>query len=385
MSDVTTLSQRLSNLDVSPQFDSYSKVIIHVSDDAVIEVGNDDGRTLELDNPFGTQAMAQTILDSLRGFQYQPYEATGALLDPAAEIGDAANMRGNYGGIYTRSRTFGRLMKADISAPHDEEINHEYKYESPQKRQFKRQIDDVKASLIIDNDRIDASVSQTGGSSSSFGWSLTSNAHRWYANGQEVMAITASGLSVKGNVQATTGKIGGFNISASAIWNNISSFGGSQSTGVYVGTNGIQLGQRFKVDSSGNVSASNMTLSGTLKIGSTTITADNLRLGAERANSGYSAWNGTTSTVNSSGSYWSGGASYGYNYNNATVNNTSNYPSYFTAGYIYAKTGMSAGGTISASALGCLTLRVGGYDVSWKNATLRTSTGGTITIYYLGR
>ena len=311
MSDVTTLSQRLSNLDVSPQFDSYSKVIIHVSDDAVIEVGNDDGRTLELDNPFGTQAMAQTILDSLRGFQYQPYEATGALLDPAAEIGDAANMRGNYGGIYTRSRTFGRLMKADISAPHDEEINHEYKYESPETRQFTRAINDVKASLIIANDRIDASVSQTGGSTSSFGWTLTSNAHRWYANGQEVMAITASGLSVKGNVQATTGKIGGFNISASAIWNNISSFGGSQSSGVYIGTNGIQLGQRFKVDSSGNVSASNMTLSGTLKIGSTTITADNLRLGAERANSGYSSWNGTTSTVNTNGSYWSGGASNG--------------------------------------------------------------------------
>ena len=60
-------------------------------------------------------------------------------------------------------------MKADISAPHDEEINHEYKYESPQERQFKRQIDDVKASLIIANDRIDASVSQTGGASSSFG------------------------------------------------------------------------------------------------------------------------------------------------------------------------------------------------------------------------
>ena len=380
MSDVTTLSQRLSNLDVSPQFDSYSKVIIHVSDDAVIEVGNDDGRTLELDNPFGTQAMAQTILDSLRGFQYQPYEATGALLDPAAEIGDAANMRGNYGGIYTRSRTFGRLMKADISAPHDEEINHEYKYESPQERQFKRQIDDVKASLIIANDRIDASVSQTGGSSSSFGWSLTSNAHRWYANGQEVMAITASGLSVKGNVQATTGKIGGFNISASAIWNNISSFGGSQSSGVYIGTNGIQLGQRFKVDSSGNVSASNMTLSGTLKIGSTTITADNLRLGAERANSGYSSWNGTTSTVNSSGSYWSGGASYGYNYNAATVNNTSNYPSYFSAGNLRARSSFVCDGGIRAVNVVCSSnFYVGGTQASWKTKTI----AGT-TIHYLG-
>lgn len=341
MSDVTTLSQRLSNLDVSPQFDSYSKVIIHVSDDAVIEVGNDDGRTLELDNPFGTQAMAQTILDSLRGFQYQPYEATGALLDPAAEIGDAANMRGNYGGIYTRSRTFGRLMKADISAPHDEEINHEYKYESPQERQFKRQIDDVKASLIIANDRIDASVSQTGGSSSSFGWSLTSNAHRWYANGQEVMAITASGLSVKGNVQATTGKIGGFNISASAIWNNISSFGGSQSSGVYIGTNGIQLGQAFKVTSSGavtatNISANNMTLTGTLNIGGTNITAAALRSGAQ------SAYN--------NGSYWSGGSGYGYNYNAATVNGTSSYPSYFTCGVLSARSGATLYGGVIINA-----------------------------------
>lgn len=371
MSDVTTLSQRLSNLDVSPQFDSYSKVIIHVSDDAVIEVGNDDGRTLELDNPFGTQAMAQTILDSLRGFQYQPYEATGALLDPAAEIGDAANMRGNYGGIYTRSRTFGRLMKADISAPHDEEINHEYKYESPQERQFKRQIDDVKASLIIANDRIDASVSQTGGSSSSFGWSLTSNAHRWYANGQEVMAITASGLSVKGNVQATTGKIGGFNISASAIWNNISSFGGSQSSGVYIGTNGIQLGQAFKVTSSGavtatNISANNMTLTGTLNIGGTNITAAALRSGAQ------SAYN--------NGSYWSGGSSYGYNYNNAARANANSYPSGFTCGTLYAKSGISSSGTVNGSGVACQTLRVGGYNVSWKSTTIQG-----VTLYYLGR
>lgn len=332
MSDVVALARRIGQIEVSPQFSDYSKVLIHIDDETVIEVGNDTGRTLEFTCPFATQQMAQDILSSLTGFQYQPFRVTDALMDPAAEIGDAANTRGSYGGIYSRNTKFSEMMPADIAAPQDEEINHEYKYESPQERQFKRQIDDVKASLIIANDRIDASVSQTGGSSSSFGWSLTSNAHRWYANGQEVMAITASGLSVKGNVQATTGKIGGFNISASAIWNNISSFGGSQSSGVYIGTNGIQLGQRFKVDSSGNVSASNMTLSGTLKIGSTTITADNLRLGAERANSGYSSWNGTTSTVNSSGSYWSGGASYGYNYNAATINGTSNYPNYFRAG-----------------------------------------------------
>lgn len=335
LSDVVSIARRVSKIDVSPQFDNYSKVVIRVSDDTVYEAGNDTGRTLEIDNPFGTQAMANNMLASLTGYQYQPYSAEGALLDPSAEIGDAVNMRGAYGGIYTREREFGRLMKADVSAPHDEEINHEYQYETPTERKFARQIDDVKASLIIANDRIDASVSQTGGTTSSFGWSLTSDAHRWYANGNEVMSVTASGLKVTGEVQATTGKIGGFNITASSLWNNLSSFGGSQSSGVYIGTNGIQLGQAFKVTSSGavtatNISANNMTLTGTLNIGGSTITAAALRSGAQSAYS--------------NGSYWSGGAAGGYNFTSATRSGTSTYPSYFTTSYLVVKSAISMGG-----------------------------------------
>jgi len=319
MSDVVALGRRVSSVDVSPQFAPYSKVIIHVSDEKAIEVGDDTGRTLEIDNPFGKKAMAQNILNSLKGHQYQPYSADGALLNPAAEIGDAANIRGTYGGIYTRERTFGRLMKADISAPQDEEINHEYRFESPERREFTRQIDDVKASLIVANDRIDASVTKTGGSTSSFGWSLTATAHKWYAGNKEVMSVTASGLSVTGTVTATSGKIGNFNIGASAIWNNISSFGGSQSTGVYLGTNGIQLGQNFKVDSAGNGTMNNLKLTGTLNIGGTNITAAALRSGAQTAYNNSGTWNGTSTTVSNNGGYWSGGAGAGYNaYNGLT-------------------------------------------------------------------
>jgi hypothetical protein len=318
LSDVTTLSNRITNLEASPQFQPYSKVIIHVSDETTIVEGNDSGRTIEIDNPYGTQEMARNMLASLSGYQYQPYYANGALLDPAAEIGDGANMRDTYGGIYTRSRTFGRLMKADISAPHDEEINHEYKFESPQERKFTRQVDDLRASLIVANDRIDASVSQTGGSSSSFGWSLTSDAHRWYANGQEVMSVTQSGLSVRGVITATSGSIGGFNIGSSSLYNGMTSLN-STASGVYVGTDGISVGGgNFKVTSSGAVSAANMTLTGTLNIGGSTITAAQLRSGAQ------SAYN--------NGDYWSSGAGYGHNYNSATVNNTSKYPPHFTCG-----------------------------------------------------
>ena len=112
MSDVINLGTRVSNLDVSPQFDTYSKVIIHIDDDTQVSVGDDSGRVLEIDNPLGTQALAQEMLAKLRGFRYQPYQADGTLLDPAAEIGDAVNTPSIYGGIYTRSRTFGRLMKS---------------------------------------------------------------------------------------------------------------------------------------------------------------------------------------------------------------------------------------------------------------------------------
>ena len=114
LSDVINLGTRVSNLDVSPQFDTYSRVIIHIDDDTQVSAGDDSGRVLEIDNPLGTQNLAQEMLTKLRGFRYQPYQADGALLDPAAEIGDAVNTPSVYGGIYTRNRTFGRLMKADI-------------------------------------------------------------------------------------------------------------------------------------------------------------------------------------------------------------------------------------------------------------------------------
>jgi hypothetical protein len=397
LSDIVSLAGRVSKIDVSPQFDNYSKVVIHVSDDTTYVAGNDTGRTLEIDNPFGTQAMAERMLQSLTGYQYQPYEAQGALLDPAAEIGDAVGTASSYGGLYTRSREFGRLMKADISAPHDEEINHEYKFESPQERKFARQINDVKASLIITNDRIQsevtarqnadnamssritqnansitaevtraksaegtlstritqtansitaevsrakaeegnlrsslsiqaseiaAKVSASGGrnASGSFSWTLNSTGHRWFANGSStpIMEITASGLTVRGKGIFDSGKIGGFEIDSSSLRYNGLNYGDeNQEIGAYIGTRGLQLGKKFRVDMAGSVVADSMSLLGTLWFRDSdgrwwSMNADNLRQGAQQSYNNYGSWNGTTSAVNSNGSYWSGGAGAGY-------------------------------------------------------------------------
>ena len=274
MSDRINLQRRVSELNKSPQFDSYSKVIIHIDDETDITVGDDYGRTLEFTNPFGTRQMAVDLLAKLRGFQYQPYTASGAFLDPAAEIGDGVAVKDVYGGMYTRVRTFNRLMKADISAPHDEEIDHEYKFETPQERKIKRQFGDVKATFAIQAGLIEARVSKTSPTGqTSFSWSLTDSAHVWYANGSEVMRVNSSGLKVKGRIEATSGYIGngtsGFAISARALYNGMTSFGDTSHNGVYVGVDGISLGKgKFKVDASGNLTATSGTFTGSVRAGS---------------------------------------------------------------------------------------------------------------------
>ena len=402
--DVIPVQRKMTTLDVSPQFDSYSKVIIHVSDEVAYEYGTDTGRTLEFDNPFGTQQMCQDILTRLQGYQYQPYVADGTLLDPAAETGDALNSPLIYGGIYTRTKTFGRLMKTDVSAPCAEEINHEYVYESPEQREFKRTTDDLRASLTIANDaitaeviratdaegtlssqitqqatQIAAKVSQTGGDSSSFGWTLTASGFSLYSGGTEVMKCDSTGLTVKGNIAGSTGTIGGFTISSSALYtNNMSSIASSQSTGVHLSASGIKLGQNFLVDSAGNLTCTNATITGTLNVGGNYITAYQLQQGAMSAYNGAGGW---SSAATSTGYITTGSQRINLFGNVVTAN-------YFQAGSVSIDSG---GLHIPSSA----SVWVWGYSYYPKSANIPVSayydySSGKFlfnytTIYYLGR
>lgn len=432
MSDIVTLARRISNVDVSPQFTNYSKVVINVSDDTVIEVGDDTGRTLTIDNPFGTQAMAEKILASLSGYQYQPYTADGALLDPRAEIGDAASMFSAYGGIYTRSRTFGRLMKADISAPQDEEIDHEYKFEDPTERKFRRTTSEIRASLILQSDairaevearqsdteslqsqltiqatEISAKVESSGGDSSSFGWNLTSDAWTLTSRGAEVAKFDANGATIKGVITATGGQIGGFTIDSRSLHSgDATSFSGT-GNGVYIGPDGIRLGNNFKVDSAGHLTASSGTFTGSVRA------KDIVSGGNNGFISGGAIQSYSIGQTQLTGASW-GGISGGINFNSMMEQK-------YTASWICANHIICYGtedGTISGTHYGSWRDDYGHtYGVSWKSKsfatgvsyanpihgtgfTVRLSNGGTKfvqpvtgvnigltydTIYYLGR
>ena len=257
----------------SPEVSGYSKVIINISEEESIEVGTDDGLVMELDCPWGTQQMAENILESLNGFVYQPYKADGSLLNPASELGDAVTVHGTYGAVYKKDTEFTSLHSSDIEAPFDEEMDHEYEYEPQQERKVKRQFENVKSELSIQAGEIAARVTREGGDNASFGWSLTEDGFILSSGNTPVFECDSNGIKVHGKIEATEGFIGtnsdvGFIITSRAIRNGVESFSDTEHGGIYLGTDGIVLGKgAFKVDTSGNLYAKSGTFEGNIYAG----------------------------------------------------------------------------------------------------------------------
>lgn len=317
MSDKINILKNAASVEISPEFDGYSKVEVTISTDTnekqVVTVGDDVGRTLEIEmlqctDSEQARTAATRILNSLRGFQYQPLTATSCVLNPAYELGDGVTVNGIYSGIYNTKVDIGSIITADITAPQDEAIEHEYSTKSSSNRTLTREMDKAYSKLAINTQGISAEVSRAtaaegtllsaiqmnaeaitakvskSGGTGGFSWTLTDSSWSVSSGSTEVFKIDSSGATVKGVITATSGKIGGFTIGSRGIYNELTSYGGSAESGVYIGTNGIQLGQGFKVSTSGRIEADSAVLTGTLRVGGQSIKASNLHSGATHGN-----------------------------------------------------------------------------------------------------
>lgn len=419
MSNTTFIGRQMRSFDSSPQFDGFSKVVIQVSDEVEYSAGNDSGRVMTLVNPWGNQAMADRLLARIKGFQYQPFTATGARLDPSAELGDAVTANNVHGGIYTRKEVFGSTMTSTISAPEDEELDHEYQYVSKQDRLIKRNmreltaelkvqagliaaevaerksdIEQAYAALSIQADRItqevtarqndvqtltasliaqagliEAKVSKTGGVSSSFGWALTDSDWTIKANGATVLRATKSGLEISGKITANEGKVGGFDIRANYLSYNNQTWGGTNNTGIYIGSSGIQLGQNFKVDNNGHLTAASGTFTGNVNAG-------NVQYGGS---AGYLSGAGVAShSINSEQLQYN---SVGPSYVSGGIRQSLGYADYAYGAFM----GWNEVGDIRTRDLRVAgTCTIHGHDLHLYSQAIVTPSGQGKTIYYWG-
>ena len=291
-SQVISVARNAASLTAGKRATEYTKVILHVTDDVSYTVGNDLGLTMEYTHPFGTPEMAWNILASISGYQHQSYDATSVLLDPAAQLGDGLDINGLYSSIVTMTSHYGPHFTADTGAPAIQEINQKVQFKSSQERQVERKFLETYAKLAIQADQISAEVearksdveqlnsllaiqanqiaakvSQTGGNPASFAWEMYAAYMRFLANNKEILRLDASGATLNGIINALGGTIGGFTILSDYLTYNNQKWGGTNTIGLYLGVNGLQLGRNCKIDMQGNADFTSANIRGTLRAG----------------------------------------------------------------------------------------------------------------------
>lgn len=267
MPDIVHVGVNAKDVKKGKEMMPYSKVVINVDEETCYVAGNDAGATLEFDNPLGTQEIADNLLTKIQGVQYSPYTVSDGLLNPAAELGDAVTTNGVSGGLYVQETTFGHTYYADYSAPQDEQLDHEFTYESPTERKITRETAQRKAEFAITTKEISAKVSKEGGdptAKQSFAWKLESDGFGLWSDAKRVFYCNKAGISVNGTITATAGYIGsdsngngGFLIAKQAISNgrgNTPSFTAQatdSTNNIYLGIDGIALGTKYTTDKNG--------------------------------------------------------------------------------------------------------------------------------------
>lgn len=92
-------------------------------------VGTENGLVLEIASPYLTDGALSWLAQRLIGVRYQPFELTGAIYDPALELGDAVGSRQDVSSaLYAETATLGLAFRGDIAAPEPQELADEYPY-----------------------------------------------------------------------------------------------------------------------------------------------------------------------------------------------------------------------------------------------------------------
>ena len=129
-----------------------SRVTLLLDDEKSLTAGDDTGMEITASCPHATQAMVNALLQRMKGYRYQAYEAGAANIDPAAELGDGVTVCGIYSPLSKLSDD-GRGY-ADISSPGEMEMEDEYPSGGYISQEFNRKIAETRSSITKTSEEI---------------------------------------------------------------------------------------------------------------------------------------------------------------------------------------------------------------------------------------
>lgn len=147
--DVTSFSDK-------GKYKPISRVTLLVDDENSLTAGDDTGMEIVASCPHATQPMVNALLQAMKGYQYQAYEAGAANIDPAAELGDGVTVGGIYSPLSKLSDD-GRGY-AGISSPGEAEMEDEYPSEGYISQEFNRKIAETRSAITKTSEEINLKV-----------------------------------------------------------------------------------------------------------------------------------------------------------------------------------------------------------------------------------
>lgn len=170
MSEKYFVGQDMTSFADNGRYKPISRVTLLLDDEKSLTAGDDTGMEITASCPHATQAMVNALLQKMKGYQYQAYEASAANIDPAAELGDGVNVGGLYSPL-SRIADDGRGY-ADISSPGELEMEDEYPSGGYIKQEFDRKIAETRSSITKTSEAINLRIDGIDGDVSSLQVSL---------------------------------------------------------------------------------------------------------------------------------------------------------------------------------------------------------------------
>lgn len=239
-----------------------SRVTLLVDEENSLTAGDDTGMEVIASCPHATQPMVNALLQTMKGYQYQAYEAGAANIDPAAELGDGVTVGGIYSPLSKLSDD-GRGY-AGISSPGEAEMEDEYPAGGYIAQEFNRKIAETRSIITKTSEEIMLKVEGVDGK---------------YTE----VKTTLDGLTVT-DASGTT-KINGSSIKTDNLYVDAANIKGTltadqiQTGSIRVGDlkDGSNYATKTYVDNNAGLSASEVDNAIATYIDSTSITAQKLR------------------------------------------------------------------------------------------------------------
>ena len=131
--DFVVIGLSARNITFGADLPAVTGVELTSEDGTVASAGSTSGYVVKGNCNFAnTSGVASLCLSALSGRVYTPFDISGAILDPAAENGDLVIADGKIYQIGNIDWNLSNFITASLSAPFEEEVDHEYTMQSPE-------------------------------------------------------------------------------------------------------------------------------------------------------------------------------------------------------------------------------------------------------------